>query len=76
MAFGPATGLTLVEKLVAERQLENDHLLPSVHGDLLVKLGRSDEARVQFERATSLTRNTRERDLLLQRAACMRRLTL
>jgi RNA polymerase sigma-70 factor, ECF subfamily len=69
MAFGPAAGLELVEPLESERSLKNYHLLPSVRGDLLSKLGRLDEARKEFERAASLTRNARERELLLQRAA-------
>ena len=69
MAFGPAAGLELVDSLSSEAALENYHLLPSVRGDLLAKLGRDDEARGEFERAASLTRNARERDLLLQRAA-------
>lgn len=72
MAFGPAAGLELVDALTAERSLENYHLLPSVRGDLLKKLSRVDEARAEFERAASLTRNERERALLLERArACM-----
>jgi RNA polymerase sigma factor (sigma-70 family) len=71
MAFGPAAGLDLVDALTAERSLENYHLLPSVRGDLLKKLSRFDEARAEFERAASLTRNVRERELLLDRArAC------
>ena len=69
MAFGPAAGLEIVDALRAEPSLANYHLLPSVRGDLLSKLGRSDEARTEFERAASLTRNARERDLLLERAA-------
>src|SRR5881628_3261890 len=69
MAFGPAAGLELVDALSAEPALEGYHLLWSVRGDLLAKLGRADEARVEFERAASLTRNARERDLLLGRAA-------
>jgi RNA polymerase sigma factor (sigma-70 family) len=69
MAFGPAAGLELVESLTSEPALENYHLLPSVRGDLLSKLGRNDEARTEFERAASLTRNERERALLLERAA-------
>jgi RNA polymerase sigma-70 factor, ECF subfamily len=69
MAFGPAAGLELVDALTTEPALNAYHLLPSVRGDLLVKLGRSDEARVEFERAASLTRNARERELLLERAA-------
>jgi RNA polymerase sigma factor (sigma-70 family) len=69
MAFGPAVGLELVDTLTAEPALREYHLLPGVRGDLLAKLGRFDEARVEFERAASLTRNNRERDLLLERAA-------
>ncbi|MGK3986272.1 RNA polymerase sigma factor [Sorangium sp. So ce136] len=69
MAFGPAAGLAVVDALSAERSLENYHLLPSVRGDLLAKLGRLGEARAEFERAASLTRNARERELLLGRAA-------
>jgi RNA polymerase sigma factor (sigma-70 family) len=69
MAFGPAAGLVLVEALAAEGSLAGYHLLPTVHGDLLAKLGRHDEARAAFERAASLTRNGRERTLLLARAA-------
>jgi RNA polymerase sigma factor (sigma-70 family) len=73
MASGPAAGLELVDALIGERVLENYHLLPSVRGDLLKKLGRLDEARAEFERAASLTRNARERELLLSRAtACSR----
>ncbi len=73
MAFGPAAGLDLVDALLSESALKNYHLLPSVRGDLLVKLGREDEARVEFERAALLTQNTRERTLLLGRAAaCVR----
>jgi RNA polymerase sigma-70 factor, ECF subfamily len=71
MAFGPAAGLELVDALTSEPSLKAYHLLPSVRGDLLVKLGRLDEARPEFERAASLTRNARERELLLERArAC------
>jgi predicted RNA polymerase sigma factor len=69
MAYGPAAGLALVDALIGERALENYHLLPSVRGDLLTKLGRFDEARAEFERAAALTRNERERALLLERAA-------
>ncbi|WP_437543768.1 RNA polymerase sigma factor [Sorangium sp. So ce367] len=69
MAFGPAAGLAVVDALTSERSLESYHLLPSVRGDLLAKLGRLDEARAELERAASLTRNARERDLLLARAA-------
>ncbi len=69
MAFGPAAGLELVDELTSEPSLKDYHLLPSVRGDLLAKLGRFDEAHEEFERAASLTRNSRERTLLLQRAA-------
>jgi RNA polymerase sigma factor (sigma-70 family) len=69
MAFGAAAGLELVDALVAEPALESYHLLPSVRGDLLRKLGRLAEARGEFERAAALTRNARERTLLLERAA-------
>jgi len=68
MAFGPAAGLELADSLAAAGSLKNYHLLPAVRGDLLVKLGRLEEARAEFERAASLTRNQRERDLLLVRA--------
>ena len=73
MAFGPAAGLELVDALTAEPSLESYHLLPSVRGDLLAKLGRFDEARAEFERAAALTRNARERELLLERAAACAR---
>src|SRR5439155_4173993 len=69
MAFGPAAGLEVVDTLTSEPQLEGYHLLPAVRGDLLDKLGRFAEARGEFERAASLTRNARERTLLLERAA-------
>jgi RNA polymerase sigma factor (sigma-70 family) len=73
MADGPQAGLDLVDRLTAEPILKRYHLLPSVRGDLLAKLGRMDEARTEFERAAALTRNARERELLLQRAeACGR----
>jgi RNA polymerase sigma-70 factor (ECF subfamily) len=68
MAFGPAAGLELVDALTSAPSLQGYHLLPSVRGDLLAKLGRFDEARQEFERAASLTRNARERELLLERA--------
>ena len=68
MAFGPQAGLDLVDALTSEPSLRAYHLLPGVRGDLLRKLGRFDEARAEFERAASLTRNARERDLLLERA--------
>jgi RNA polymerase sigma factor (sigma-70 family) len=69
MAYGPAEGLKLVDALRSEPTLAHYHLLPSVRGDFLAKLGRNDEARREFERAASLTRNERERELLLARAA-------
>jgi RNA polymerase sigma-70 factor (ECF subfamily) len=73
MAFGPEAGLALVDALTTEPSLERYHLLPSVRGDLLSKLGRWAEAHAEFARAASLTRNARERDLLLGRvAACAR----
>jgi RNA polymerase sigma factor (sigma-70 family) len=68
MAFGPEAGLELVDALAEEPSLKAYHLLPSVRGDLLAKLGRSEEARAEFERAAALTRNARERELLLERA--------
>jgi RNA polymerase sigma factor (sigma-70 family) len=74
MAFGPAAGLELVDTLTSEPTLEGYHLLPSVRGDLLMKLGRFEEAQEEFKRAASLTRNSRERALLLERATeCARR---
>jgi RNA polymerase sigma-70 factor, ECF subfamily len=69
MAFGPQAGLDVVDELVDEPSLKSYHLLPSVRGDLLAKLGRMAEARAEFERAAGLTRNERERTLLLKRAA-------
>jgi RNA polymerase sigma factor (sigma-70 family) len=71
MAFGPAAGLELVDALLDEPGLKNYHLLPAVRADLLAKLGRIDEARAEFQRAASLTRNSRERKLLLERAAAV-----
>jgi RNA polymerase sigma factor (sigma-70 family) len=68
MAFGPQAGLDLVDSLVSESSLKNYHLLPSVRGDLLSKLGRFAEARAEFETAAELTRNAREQNLLLERA--------
>jgi RNA polymerase sigma factor (sigma-70 family) len=71
MAFGPAAGLEVVDALMGEPALQGYHLLPTVRGDLLFKLGRREEARKEFDRAAALTRNTRERALLLARArAC------
>jgi RNA polymerase sigma factor (sigma-70 family) len=73
MAYGPAAGLALVDSLTAEPSLRGYHLLPSVRGDLLARLGRMGEARAEFERAAALTRNARERELLRERAyACAR----
>jgi RNA polymerase sigma-70 factor (ECF subfamily) len=72
MAFGPQAGLELVDALASEGSLQTYHLLPSVRGDLLTKLGRFDEAQGEFERAAALTRNARERRLLLERAASAR----
>ncbi len=69
MAFGPSAGLELVDALTSEPSLQNYPHLPGVRGDLLAKLGRLDEARAEFERAASLTRNARQRKLLLERAA-------
>ncbi len=68
MAFGPEAGLDLVDQLTSEPALEAYHLLPSVRADLIAKLGRFDKAREELERAASLTRNERERQLLLERA--------
>ena len=74
MAFGPDAGLAIADGLLGERALEGYHLLPSVRGDLLFKLGRFDEARAEFLRAAALTRNARERQVLQGRAAaCARR---
>jgi predicted RNA polymerase sigma factor len=69
MASGPAAGLALIDRLADEPALATYHLLPAVRGDLLQKLGRLGEARIELERAASLTRNARERQLLLDRAA-------
>ena len=71
MVFGPAAGLEIVDTLTAEPSLKSYHLLPSVRGDLLAKLGRFNEAGEEFKHAAALTRNTRERELLLERAALM-----
>lgn len=68
MAYGPAIGLELVDALRSEPALKSYHLLPSVRGDLLMKLGRLSEAKPEFEHAASLTRNVRERELLLERS--------
>ena len=69
MAFGPAAGLEIADALIGERSLEQYHLLPAVRADFLIKLGRMGEARLELERAASLTQNARERKLLLERAA-------
>jgi len=69
MAYGPGAGLTLIDQLVDLPALRGYHLLPSVRGDLLDKLGRRDEARAEFERAAAMTKNSREQALLLERAA-------
>ena len=71
MAFGPAVGLELVDQLVAEPSLKDYHLLPSVRGDFLAKLGRVEEARVEMEKAAALTQNEQERKLLLKRASSL-----
>lgn len=71
MAFGPAVGLELIDKLRAEPALKDYHLLPSVRGDLLAKLGRMDEARAEMEKAAAMTQNEKERELLLNRAAAL-----
>ena len=68
MAFGPEAGLEIVDGLRAEPALAGYHLLPAVRGELLAKVGRSEEARAEFERAASLTRNERERAVLRRRA--------
>ena len=73
MAFGPAAGLELIDRLADEPALRSYHLLPSVRGDLLAKLGRHDEAGIEFKRAAGMTRNERERALLLERAAASAR---
>ena len=69
MAYGPAAGLEIVDALMTEPSLDGYHLLPSARADLLARLGRVIEARAEFERAAALTRNARERALLLERAA-------
>ncbi len=71
MAFGPAAGLEIVDAMREEPSLQSYHWLPSVRGDLLAKLGRTEEAREEFERAASLARNVRERELLVERARAM-----
>jgi predicted RNA polymerase sigma factor len=69
MAFGPQAGLDVLDGIREEPSLKAYHLLPSVRGDLLEKLGRNDEARVEFKLAAALTHNARERELLSARAA-------
>ena len=71
MAFGPQAGLDIVDRLVAEPSLKDYHLLPSVRGDLLAKLGRNEEARAEFERASAMTRNAQERKLLTARLSTL-----
>jgi predicted RNA polymerase sigma factor len=73
MAFGPETGLAMLDPLMSEPRIVGYHHLPSVRGDFLVKLGRFEEARAELERAASLTRNARERELLLDRASAAAR---
>jgi RNA polymerase sigma factor (sigma-70 family) len=73
MAFGPAAGLEIVDALATDPSLANYHWLPSVRGDLLAKLGRLDEARIELARAATMTRNARERELLLERASTLGR---
>ena len=68
-AYGPAEALSLVEELAEDRALRDYHLLPAVRGDLLLKLGRTAEAKIELERAARMTGNARERNLLLERAA-------
>ena len=75
MAVGPEAGLALVDELIGVPALKAYHLLPGVRGDLLMKLGRHAEAGAEFERAASLTRNARERELLLARASECKALT-
>ena len=69
MAYGPEAGLDILDGLMDEPSLKSYHLLPTVRGDLLSKLGRHADASAEFQRAASLTRNARERTLLLERAA-------
>jgi predicted RNA polymerase sigma factor len=71
MAFGPLAGLAITDALVADATLKHYYLLPAVRGDLLEKLGRSEEARAEFERAATLTQNSRERELMRKRAAAI-----
>jgi RNA polymerase sigma factor (sigma-70 family) len=71
MAFGPAAGLEIVDRLTSEASLTSYHLLPAVRGDFLAKLGKNDEARAELERAAALTKNKTEQELLLERAAAL-----
>src|SRR5262249_16856735 len=71
MAFGPAAAMTIIDGLGSEPALQGYHLLPAVRGDLLAKLGRFDEARAELERAATMTRNEREKRLLLERAGAL-----
>jgi predicted RNA polymerase sigma factor len=71
MAFGPAEGLAIIDRIAQDKQLRNYQWLPSVRGDLLAKLGRNDEAREEFERAALLAGNAREREMLQERAAAL-----
>jgi RNA polymerase sigma factor (sigma-70 family) len=73
MAYGPAAGLEIVDTLISEPSLQNYHLLPSVRGELLARLGRYEEAHTEFERAAAMTRNARERELLEGRAEALRK---
>ena len=73
MAFGPAAGLELIDTLTSEPSLKAYHLLPSVRGDFLFRLGRFSEAQAEFQRAATLTQNAREREFLLNRAAACSR---
>ena len=73
MAFGPAAGLELIDTLTSEPSLKAYHLLPSVRGDFLFRLGRFNEAQAEFQRAATLTQNAREREFLLNRAAACSR---
>ena len=71
MAFGAEAGLAIVDSLAGEKSMQKYHWLPSVRGDLLAKLGRNEEALVEFERAAALAGNEREKELLLSRAAAL-----
>jgi predicted RNA polymerase sigma factor len=72
MAFGPAAGLELADRLESEQSLRGYHLLPAVRGDFLAKLGRSAEAKSELERAAQMTRNERERELLRERSETLK----